>query len=579
MVDVTPAPGPVGFFCQSGPLSLTSVRMLVDRGLGVSSFVSAGNRADVSGNDLLQYWDEDEQTDVILSYLESLGNAEKFSRIARRISRHKPIVVLTSGRGGFSLGLRPEELGDEAGALVPAAALEVAVANTAAASAAVVDAMFRQAGVIRVDHIEHLFDVAQVLVRQPLPRGNRLAIVGDSPELTIIAADVATHAGFKTHASWLGLAALTPEAYAEKLEAAMADESIDAVLAVFVPAPAETEVDWGDIRKVIAEHGRQPHKPLLAVISGGECDQNLFLPAPEAQADSPLHRYDGTVPIYPGPERAILALNKAWKYAQWRAHADKKLPLLHDVDPTEATTLIRGVLADAPAGRPLTDEEAIALLAHYGVPVLPYRRAVKLEEAVAAAEELGWDVAVKVTNATFGDASDQRVWARIRDENELTVAWRQLTQAFGDPAVARVVVQGMGRAGLHAQIKACEDPQLGPVLSFRLAGAASRILHDSSYRLTPLSHEDAAEMVREIRLAPMLIGDPGFPPRDVAAVEDLLIRVAQLKENQPDVDRLDVQVLAHDDGLSVLGARAWTRRHALRPYLYARRLSSSPDGM
>lgn len=584
MCDVQPRPGPVGFFCQSGPLSLTSLRMLVDRGLGVSSFVSAGNRADVSGNDLLQYWDEDEQTEVILSYLESLGNAEKFSRIARRVSRRKPIVVLTSGRGGFSLGLRSELAAHGALAESPMGSADAlagaAAASSAAASAAVVDAMFRQAGVVRVDHIEHLFDVAQLLVRQPLPQGNRLAIVGDSPELTIIAADVAIRAGFQTRATWLGLAALSASTYEQRLRAAMSDDDIDAVLAVFVPAPAETEVRLDDIRAAIGRLGDHPRKPLVAVISGnGECtgDVNRGPARPGAVPEQPPHR--GTVPTYPGPERAILALSKAQQYAAWRRAADATLPILPGIDPPGAAALVSGALADHPDGRALSDEEVIALLGHYGVPILPYRRVSQLEEAVDAAEALGWDVAVKVTDFSLGDASDQRVWARIRDENELAVAWRQLTQTFGDAARHCVVLQSMGRAGLHLSMRACEDRQLGPVVSFRLAGVAARILHDASYRLTPLSRHDVAAMVREVKLAPMLTGEAGFPARDVPAVEDLVIRIAQLKENQPDIDRIDVEFLVHDRGVSVLGARVWVRRHPPRPDLYARRLGSAPDGI
>ena len=592
MCDVQPEPGPVGFFCQSGPLSLTALRMLVDRGLGVSSFVSAGNRADVSGNDLLQYWDEDEHTEVILAYLESLGNAEKFSRIARRVSRHKPVVVLTSGRGGFSLGLRPEEPAEDAAAAgVPSSARgDAAVVGSATASAAVVDAMFRQSGVIRVDHIEHLYDVAQVLVRQPLPPGNRLAIVGDSPELTIIAADVATQAGFATRATWLGLGDLSAAGYEEKLREAMDDPEVDAVLAVFVPAPAETEVALDDIRAAIASHGAHPVKPVLAVVSGGDCDQNLHLSADPLGADRPRtdggarsvrtpRALRGTVPVYPGPERAILALAKAWDYAQWRTRAEAKLPMLADVLPAEAATLVAGVLAATPDGRSLTDEEVMALLGFYGVPVLPYRRVSDLAEAVAAAEELGWEIAVKVTNPGQADASAQRVWAQIVDENELAVAWRQLTETFGDAAAARVVVQARGGAGMHVSISGCEDRNLGPVLSFSIAAPAAKILYDVSYRLTPLSRADAAAMLREVRLAPMLTGATGFPARDVAAVEELLLRIAALKESQPDVDWIDVEVLAHETGCSVVGTRVRVRHPDPRPGVYARRLSSSPDGI
>ncbi len=553
LCDVRPRPGRIGFFCQSGPVSLTALRMLLDRGLGLSSFVSAGNQADVSGNDLLQYWEQDEATQVILCYLESVGNVHKFSRLARRISATKPIVAMTPGESAHIRQLFPGTGSSQPGA-------------------GIIDAMLRQSGVIQVGYLEHLLDVAALLTHQPLPPGNRLAIVGDSPEVTIGAADMATHAGFVTQALWQNLATLSAESYAQRLAAAMADDNVDAVIAVFIPTPAETKVQISEIRAAIAALGGHPRKPLLAVIPGGQGDQNL------------LHRQGApgeseAVPIYRSRERAMLALSKAWQYAQWRDEASSLAPLFTEVETQAAAELLDGVLAETPQGRRLSDEEVTQLLGFYRIPVLSSQRVSDLVEAVDAAAHLGWDVVLKATGARAGDPSIRRVWTQVRDANEMAVAWRQLGQTLGDPRDAAVVVQTMGAPGRNLTVSATEDRLLGPVVSCRMGGEAARVMRDVSYRLPPLTRADITGMLRELRLAPLLFGDDVIPPADVAAVEELIARVAQLKQSQPDVDSLEMDVIVHAEGISVAGARVRAQRPEPRYDLYARRLSVPPDGL
>ncbi len=562
LCDVRPKRGTVGFFCQSGPLSLTSLRMMVDRGIGVSSFVSAGDRADVSGNDLLQYWEQDEQTEVILCYLESLGNSHKFSRVARRIGPHKPVIVMTTGRPGGDASRAGRLLPDTTGRPAPAP---------------VIDAMFRQAGVIQVEDIEYLFDTGLLLANQPLPAGNRLAVVGDTPGLTTIASDLATQSGFLTRATWPGLARLSATSYEQMLRAAMDDDTVDAVLAVFVPAPLDTTLQIGEIRAAIAAVGSTASKPLLAVVPGVAGDPNLVT--------NPEGWPAASVPLYRNPERAVSALTKAYEYARWRATADSPVPLLADVLPDDATILLNRILAESPEGRTLTDEEVTELLAYYGIAMLPSRAAETLDAAVAAAVALGGDVVLKATHARVGGPAVQRVWGQIRDANEMAVAWRQLGQVFGDPCSAGAVVQRMGGPGRRLWISATEHRSLGPVVSCRIAGIASQILQDVSYRMPPLTRADVAAMLRELRLAPLLfggddlLGGEDLPPADAPAVEDLISRIAQLAQNQPDIARLDLDVHAQDSGVSVAGARAKLRRPEPRYDLCARRLSAPPDGL
>lgn len=562
MCDVQPQPGRIGFFCQSGPLSLTSLRALVDRGLGLSSFVSAGNRADVSGNDLLQYWEQDRRTDVILCYLESLGNVHKFSRLARRVSTKKPVVAMTSGSGSLAPPLISHPVGRTP-------------------SPTVVNAMLRQAGVIRVDYVEHLFDVAQMLTMQPLPEGSRVAVVGDSPELAVITSDLATKAGFETRATWLGLAALSADAYEEALRAALEDEEIDAVIAVFVPAPADTEVQLHEIRAAIAAVGNIRRAPILAVIPGGECDPSLPAATPtEEPQDGQAPARGNFVPIYRSPERAVLALQKTWEYAQWRTQAEVTVPILHDVDPDDADALLDPILAEAgEEGRELSDDELTALLGCYGLLVLPFRRVADLDGAVATAQQLGWNAVLKATSATVDDPSARRVWSHIRDANEMGVAWRQLVETLGDPVDVGVVVQQGAAPGRRLTLSGWQDRRLGPVVALRIADVAARVINDVTYRLPPLSRADVFAMINELRLAPLLLGTEDLPPVDVAGLENAIERVAALTQNHPELKRLDVDVLADPAGIAVVGARACVQHAEPRYDLYARRLSAPPDSL
>lgn len=570
LCDVQPQRGRIGFFCQSGPLSLTSLRALVDRGLGLSSFVSAGNRADVNGMDLLQYWEQDERTDVILCYVEWLSNAHKFSRLTRRISAKKPIVAMTSGSGSLVLPLLAHPVDPPP-------------------SRTVINAMFRQAGVIRVDYVEHLFDVASLLTMQPLPAGNRVAVVGDKPELTIIASDLAAQAGFHTRVSWVGSAALSAAAYKEAVAAALDDEDNDAVIAVFVPAPAETRVRLHEVRAGIAAVGNLRRKPLLAVIPGGEGDAGPAVltaspiatapeespPGAEADGGGPS---ENVVPIYGNPERAVLSLQKVWEYAQWRREAEITVPILQDVDPDAADVLLDQIVAStSDGGRELSDDELTALVAFYGLTVLPFRRVGDLTEAIAAAEDVGWNAVLKAT-AAVDDPSARRVWSHIRDANEMGVAWRQMLATLGDPAELGALVQ-QGATGRRLTVSGEQDGYLGPVVSFRIADIAARVLNDVSSRLAPLSRSDVSAMIHELRLAPLLLGSEGIPQVDLAGVENVIGRLAALTQNHPEVRRLDLDILARSHGVWVVGGRGCVQRAEPRYDLYARRLGAPADSL
>ena len=441
LAPTLPRRGPVGFFSQSGALGIAILRWAAERDLGLSTFVSAGNRADVSGNDLMQYWEEDTGTSVVLLYLESIGNPRKFTRLARRISRTKPIVAVKSGRTtqGVPLGhaARALSLPDHA-----------------------VSALFAQAGVVRVDSLGELFDVAQLLAYQPRPQGDRVAIVGNSDSIGLLVQDAATVAGLDP----LPPADLGPEAGPAEFEAALADtltdEGVDAVVTVFAPPVKGSRTS--DVAAAIVAAADGAAKPVVAAYLG---ERGL------------LH---GIVPSYPAPEDAVRALAYAVRYAGWRRRPRGRVPEIPGVDRARARALV-----EEPAGRPdPTPERTAEILACYGI--------------------------------------------------ELTT-------------------EGQGTA---TKITTAEDPSFGAIVSFGLADVAAELLDDRAYRLAPLTDVEAAEIVRAVRTAPLLLGHHGAEPVDTGALEDLLLRASRLADDLPEVARLDLDpVLAGPAGAFVRGAR------------------------
>jgi acyl-CoA synthetase (NDP forming) len=525
-----PPRGRAGFFCQSGALGVAILEKVARRGLGLSTFVSAGNRADVSGNDLLQYWEEDDETEVVLLYLESIGNPRKFSRLARRVSRRKPVIAVKSGRStqGVPMGH---------------------AVRTMRAPQAAVDAMFRQAGVIQVDNLDEMFDVAQLVAHQPLPRGNRVAVVGNSDALGLLAADAAVAVGLVVgHPVALGSDA-TAEDFEEALDAAIDDPDVDSVVVVFIP-PLNTTGE--EVANVLAAVGEQSDKPLVSTFLATEGVPEL-LRVPDVTGSSAGR---GSVPSYPAVEAAVRALARVVEYAAWRAKPAGDPVPPDSVDTHAARRLVSGVLRESPKGRPLQFDEVRRLLAAYGVDLWSRPTVSTEDEAVAAAEQFGWDVVLKATAEHLRDRPDMaHVWRNIDTEAEMRDAWRTLATATDSPQDAGFVVQKVASGGVPVTVTGVEDPLFGPVVSFGVSGPATDLLGDRSYRIPPMHTGDASDMVREIRAAPLLFGYRGSEKVDVEAVEHLLLRVAQLKNDLPQVRSLVLDlVLVGPHGATVLDA-------------------------
>ncbi len=552
---VMPPRGRAGFFCQSGALGITILENVSRRGLGLSTFVSAGNRADVSGNDLLQYWEEDDATEVVLLYLESIGNPRKFSRIARRVSRRKPVIAVKSGRAtqGVPMGH----------------AVRISQAGRAA-----VDAMFRQAGVIQVDSLDEMFDVAQLLAHQPLPRGNRVAIVGNSDALALIAADAAVAAGLEVRTT----GGLRPEATAEdfeiSLDAAIDDPEVDAVVAVFLP-PVNTT--GAEVATVLAVVGEQSDKPVLSTFLAAQGIPEL-LRVPDVAGSSAGR---GSVPSYGSPDSAVRALARAVEYATWLERPEGEFVAPAAADQVRARATVTNALVTSPEGRDLSDAEIIELLAAYGIDLWERVPVTSADGAVAAAERLGWDVVLKATADHLRHRPDlAHVWRNIDTEEEMRIAWATMHAGIDLRSSAAFVVQRNAASGVPVAIHAAEDPLFGPVVSFGLSGAASELLGDCAFRIPPMNALAAAEMVRELKAAPLLLGYRGSEPVDTGALEQLLLQVAQMKNDLPQVRALDLPLVI----IGVRGATVLTGHARVEPAVdartdwYARRMASGEPG-
>ena len=536
---VYPPAGGVAMLTQSGALGLAILDYAKRLGIGISSFVSVGNKADVSGNDLIQYWADDPRTSVILLYLESFGNPKKFSEIARRVARAKPIVAVKSGRS--NAGSRAAA--SHTGAL--------------ASSDAAVDALFRQAGVIRTERLEELFDVAALVSHQPIPRGAKVAILTNAGGPAILAADACEANGlelpqlgdrtraelrsFLPAAASVGnpvdmLASAPPDHYRRALETLLRDESVDSVIAIFIP-PIVTEP--AAVAAAIAEGARSiAGKPVLGVFMRAEGAPSTLAP----------------IPCYAFPESAALALARVTTYGQWLAKPLESPPLLPQFDREQIRRTVQGVLRRG--GGWLTPDEATNLLSAAGIESAASRVAATVDDAVRAASAVGYPVALKALGPTLLHKTERRaVHLSVANADDLRAAYTDFETRFGDEMTA-VLVQQMVPTGVEMIVGAVQDPLFGPLIACGTGGVLVEVLADSAFRLHPLTASDADEMIRELRGSKMLRGYRGAPAADEAALRQVLLRVSELVTTVPEIHELDLNpVIVLPAGACVADAR------------------------
>jgi acyl-CoA synthetase (NDP forming)/GNAT superfamily N-acetyltransferase len=525
-----PGFGRLGIASQSGAVGIALVEGATRTGVGVSSFVSLGNKADVSGNDLLAYWLDDPATDAVALYLESFGNPGKFARLVRAVARRKPVLVLKSGRS---------TAGRRAGA-----------SHTAAAAAPdrLVDALFEQAGVVRVGTLDGLLDAARQLTGQPLPTGNRIAVVGNAGGLNILAADAAEAAGLEVPANAaagnpldLGAGA-TAAACAEAIRAAAADTTVDAVLVILVATRAN------DVAALLAEAGAalDDHPALAAgVVVVGD-------------RTTPLTCGTRHVPVFATPERAVVALGHAARYAVWRRRPVGHRPVLPGVDRTAARRAVAAGIAAGGSWQP--HERAVTILRAYGIRVTHTAAVLDPDDAVAASNRLGYPVAVKCGDPELVHKTDRgAVGLGLTGPGAVRAAAVRVAAA-GRPGQP-VLVQRMTPAAVELAAGIVHDARFGSLVMAGMGGIRADVLDDRAFRLVPVTDLDAGRMWRSLHGAELLTGFRGGPPVDTRGVEDLLLRLGRLAEDLPEVAELDLNpVAAGPDGVVALDAKL--RLHA-----------------
>ncbi|MCM6774279.1 GNAT family N-acetyltransferase [Nocardia sp. CDC159] len=528
LATVLPPRGRIGFFCQSGPLGAAILGEAAARRLGLSTFVSAGNRADVSGNDLLQYWDTDPDTDVVLLYLETFGNPRKFSRIARRVARGTPVVVVSNGR--------------HAAHIEPASPLERSLGRD----------LFAQAGIVQVDTISEMFDCAMLLAYQPLPAGPRLAVIGNSAALEWLAVDAARGEGLTVgEPTDLGPRA-DPADYLAAVAAAARDPQVDALIVIFAPPVPVSIAAFAEAIRAGAEGGA---KPVLTTFVAEHGMPNLLA----VRGDGGMIER-GSIPSYPEPERAARALGRVRRYADWRTRPVSTVVRPAGLDTEGARELVGQWMSRAPEGGWLGDLDAARLLACYGVRVVEFREVRDPEAAVAAAEELGYPVAAKATGELWRLRPDLTgVRLDLWRPSAVRRGYEDLAALSGNEVVH---IQKMATKGLGCVLRVQDDPSFGSVISFGLSGTIIDLLGDRVYRALPLTEAEAADLIAAPRAAPLLDGRTGVPgqivgePVDKHALIELAQRISALCDDLPEVRELAIEpVLAAPQGAAILYAR------------------------
>jgi acetyl coenzyme A synthetase (ADP forming)-like protein len=546
---VYPPAGRVAMSTQSGALGLAVLDYARSLEIGLSTFVSVGNKADVSSNDLIQYWANDPNTSVILLYVESFGNPRKFSEIARRVGRRKPIVAVKSGRS--AAGARAAS--SHTGAL--------------ASSDAIVDALFRQAGVIRTATLEEMFDVARVLAHQPLPRGRRVGILTNAGGPGILAADACEASGLAlpalSRSSVAALRKLLPAAaaignpvdmiasatahqYEHALATLLDDDQVDSVLVIFIPPLVTKGEDVAAAVKRVA--GLRPGKPVLAIFMSAQSAGSMLDP----------------IPCFSFPEAAAVALARATAYADWRRQPEAAPPVFPDLDGDMARAIVDRVLQRG--GGWLTPDDCQALLSAVRIPAASSRTAASEDAAVEAADRIGYPVALKATGpAILHKTEIGGVRLGLKTAVDVRQAWRDLAGRLGDTMTGGQV-QEMVAGGVEMLLGAVEDPTFGPVLACATGGTLAELLSDMQFRLHPLNERDASAMIDGLRGARLLRGFRGAPAADEGALREALLRLSALIEMCPEIVELDVNpVTVLERGVRVVDARIRVERPKPRP--------------
>ncbi len=551
---VVPPTGRVSMGSQSGALGISLLEYAKSINLGMAQFVSIGNGVDITSTDLLEFWEDDANTAVIALYLESFGAPRKFSRTARRVTRHKPVIVVKGGRS--------------------AAGARAASSHTGALAAAdvAVDALFRQAGVIRVNTIEEMFSVAQMLEYQPMPKGNRVAIVTNAGGPGILATDACESWGLtvaqlsddtkKRLREFLPkeasvnnpvdmIASASPENFQWTIQTVLGDPNVDALILIYIP-PVVTEPEEvaAAVREAVINH--QEGKPVVA----------CFMMSQGQHVDLRLGQ-DKYIPSFVFPEDAVQALGRAYQYTQYRSMEEGTVPQFPGIDKEKARAFLftHVDVTDQPAW--LYPEIAVSLLKLYGIPVAETVAAFSPKEAAEAAEKLGFPVVMKVRSATIVHKTDVGgIALGLRTREDVERAYEEMARRLRDlgreSEMQGVVLQPMAPGGQEVIVGMSQDRVFGPLVMVGLGGVQVEMIKDVSFALHPLTDLEPDRMLSRLKTLPMLTGWRGSRPRDVDTLKDVLLRFSALIEDFPEIDQMEINPLIVFDagkGCAALDAR------------------------
>lgn len=526
LAEELPKVGPVGLFSQSAAMGIILQGVAMQHGIGLSSAISAGLRADVSGNDAMQYFEDDQRTGLVAMHLESFGNPRKFSRIARRLARSKPVIVAKSDL----MGLR----------LPPGHSVRLGQAPSAA-----LNAMLRQSGVIRVRSIEELMDIASILSAFPPPAGPNVAVLSNSLALAEVVCDVAVGRNLEAIAQREELDYSQGQSRAvvtlrERVAKLVADDSVHSIVVAHLPAVG---INAQAIIKILREFVGQS-KPVIALLPGMTNSKIL---------DGVHHE----VPIFTSPTEAVGALAKIYGYKQWMDVQFEPLPELTNIDVDAANDYVDELVTGITGTElhQLTDAQSAKLLGFYGINVFGSEVVHTAAEAVAAADKLGWPVVLKANDPDLKQRLDLGgVRLNIPDAKNLETNFEHMSKLMAEYNVDSLEVQSMAPDGQACVLKAVEDPLLGPVLSFGLSGDPVNLLNDWAHGVAPFSVDDLDQLIRRPRSSVRLFGYQGLPALDLEALKDFIARVSLLKDNHPSVAIVKfAPVSVGQDSLSVLG--------------------------
>jgi acetyltransferase len=553
---VFPPHGNIAFATQSGVLGSAILMYANSLNIGLSTFVSIGNRADISSNELLQYWEDDPDTDVVLLYLESFGNPRKFTRIARSITSKKPVVAVTSGRTSHQIRAITSQT--------------AAMATDEAAT----EALFKQAGILRVDTLEDLFDTGSLLANQPLPSGKNMAIISNAGGPALLTAEACRARGLvvpalaeetvrqlksilPTRANLSNPIDTSPEfsieQYRDALKLLLEDDNIDIVVAIFIPPILRLTEEFAAIIKEVAPGFRQKGKPLITSFLG--------LRGPRIELGS---KEKGYVPSFAFPESTAGALSRALEFSQRLKKPVGKIPEFADINKDKAAGIIKSALEKSGSPHVWLDAGSIlGLLDCYGIKFVTLKLAKTPVEAAAAAEEIGCPVAVKILTTTIAQKTDvEGVILDCRAGDEVEKAFIRIAENMERIGKRNemdgVIVQEMVQGGVEVIVGVTQHPSFGPLIMFGLGGVYVELFKDVTFSIHPLTDIDAHEMVRSVKAYQLLEGWRGSKRADIESIEELILRISAMVEDNPQILEMDlnpVKVLPEGDAYLVVDGR------------------------